>query len=224
MFYDKEGIYVVDDAFSPEQINFLERYILDVNVAHLKWTFNHQTNYPEHLRRKDKESSDADANYSNFIRNRKTFDHYFFTHSLMHCDDPRSEHADSIIPLFRPIFKEFYGNNDYNILRSKINLTTTTPRTRKIFEPHIDVGQKAWAVLYYVNTVPNAHTFIMKEYYNGQKRDKFTISKKIEAKAGRFVFFDAARFHSAGKCPENYKRCVINFNIGRYNDLEKIDF
>ena len=58
-----------------------------------------------------------------------------------------------------------------------------------------------------------------KEFYDGKKQNKFTVSRKIENKKGRCVLFDSRRYHSAGKCPLGKVRVVVNTMIGCLNDL-----
>ena len=73
--------------------------------------------------------------------------------------------------------------------------------------------------VYFVNDVPNSFTLIGKDLWDGKKKNKFRISKKIKCKKGRAILFDSRRFHSAGRCPEGYFRMVINTIIGHQDEL-----
>jgi hypothetical protein len=212
MFYDEKAIYVVDDFLTNHQQEFLEDLILDRKKDNhigstIPFYFNSNTN------------GKNQKNNPNIIVNKNTFDHYQFTHRLIEENKFISEYGQLILELFLKSFNEFFGCDDYDIFRCKINLSTPNSKFRKIVSPHIDSFQKMWSAVYYVNTVPNSYTLIGKDLYDGSIRNKFRLARKVETKKGRMVLFDSRRYHSAGKCPINQVRSVINFNIGKYEDL-----
>jgi len=212
MFYDPEAIYVVDNFLSESQKDFLENLILDKKEDNyisstIPFYFNSNTN------------GKNQKNNPNIISNKNTFDYYQFTHKLVEENEFISDWGIPIVDLFSYSFKQFFGCEDYNIFRAKINISTTSPKNRKIMSPHIDSYQKMWSIVYYVNTVPNSYTLIGKEFYDGSIKEKFTLSRKIESLKGRAVLFDSRRYHSTGKCPNGMVRSVINYNIGKYDDL-----
>ena len=212
MFYDEEAIYVIDNFLTDKQQQFLEDLILDKKednhiASKIPFFFNSNTN------------GKNQKNNPNIIVNKNTFDHYQFTHRLIEENKFISEYGQLIFELFSNSFNEFFGCDNYDIFRCKINLSTPVSKFGKIVSPHIDSFQKMWSAVYYVSTVPNSYTLIGKELYDKTVRNKFNVTRKIETKRGRVVLFDSRRYHSAGKCPNNYVRSVINFNIGKYEDL-----
>ena len=197
MFYDENGIYVIDDFISEDSQKFLEDLFIDnSNFPYYYNQASNGTNQEENIR---------------VITNRNTFDHSQFTHLLWWLDNNefyygdkencfrQSDHYNSVINLFKDSYYEFYNDKYFDILRMKVNMNTRHPRTRKVLSPHIDSTQKMWSLIYYVNDVPNSYTLIGKEFYDGKKQSKFTVSRKIENKKGRCVLFDSRRYHSAGK-------------------------
>ena len=217
MFYDENGIYVIDDFISEESQKFLEDLFVD--NSDFPYYYNQAsngTNQEENIR---------------VITNRNTFDHSQFTHLLWWLDNDeffhgdkencfrQSDHYESVINIFKDSYYEFYDDVNFDILRMKVNLNTRHPRTRKVLSPHVDSPQKMWSLIYYVNDVPNSYTLIGKEFFDGKKKNKFTVSRKIENKKGRCVLFDSRRYHSAGKCPLGKVRVVVNTMIGNLNDL-----
>ena len=217
MFYDENGIYVIDDFISEDSQKFLEDLFIDnSNFPYYYNQASNGTNQEENIR---------------VITNRNTFDHSQFTHLLWWLDNNefyygdkencfrQSDHYNSVINLFKDSYYEFYNDKYFDILRMKVNMNTRHPRTRKVLSPHIDSTQKMWSLIYYVNDVPNSYTLIGKEFYDGKKQSKFTVSRKIENKKGRCVLFDSRRYHSAGKCPLGKVRFVVNTMIGCLNDL-----
>lgn len=205
MFYDCDGIYVVDGLVPQKHQDFLEDIIF--NKSEVPFYFNSATNGT----RKD--------NNPELISNWGTFDPAQFTHIIISENVYISDWGQEIVEPFLDFFNEFYECDDYDIFRCKINLSTQTPKTRKIIEPHVDSQQELWSVVYFVNTVPDSCLLLGKQTFNGKVQKKFKVSRRIESKKGRAVFFDSRRFHSAGKCPKNYSRSVINFVIGKYEDL-----
>ena len=217
MFYDENGIYVIDDFISEDSQKFLEDLFIDnSNFPYYYNQASNGTNQEENIR---------------VITNRNTFDHSQFTHLLWWLDNNefyygdkencfrQSDHYNSVINLFKDSYYEFYNDKYFDILRMKVNMNTRHPRTRKVLSPHIDSTQKMWSLIYYVNDVPNSYTLIGKEFYDGKKQSKFTVSRKIENKKGRCVLFDSRRYHSAGKCPLGKVRVVVITMIGCLNDL-----
>jgi len=205
MFYDSEAIYVIDNIISETHQDFLEDYIF--NKVEIPFYYNSNTNGTE----KEKNPE--------IIHNRNTFDLPQFTHNVIEENVYISDWGKNIVELFLDNFAEFFECSDFDIFRCKINLSTAISRTRKIIEPHVDSQQKLWSVVYFVNTVPNSHFLIGKQTFNRVFQKKFKVSRKIETKKGRAVFFDSRRFHSAGKCSSGYSRSVINFIIGKYEHL-----
>ena len=204
MFYDKDSLYLVPNFLNKDKQDILEEI---VGADNFPWHLNKSTNGPN-----------PEIN-SNVICNRNTFDFYMFTHRLIHDNEVISERTDDIIKLIRPSIEEFFGDDKYDIIRSKVNLTTTSPRTRKIFAPHTDANHPMWSIVYFINDVPNSYTLIGKECDDGSCQKKFTLNKKIETKKGSAILFDSRRFHSAGKCPEGMVRYVLNVIVGEKNDL-----
>ena len=217
MFYDEDGIYVIDDFISEESQNLLEElFISDVDFPYYYNSTSNGTNQEENIR---------------VITTRNTFDHSQFTHLLwwLNNDDffygdrencfRESNHYKRVIDIFKNSYYEFFGDDNFDILRMKVNLNTSHPRTRKFLSPHVDSPQKMWSLIYYVNDTPGSFTLIGKEFYDGKPKKKFTVSRKIESKKGRCVLFDSRRYHSAGKCPQGKIRVVVNTMIGKLNDL-----
>ena len=180
MFYDENGIYVIDDFISEDSQKFLEDLFIDnSNFPYYYNQASNGTNQEENIR---------------VITNRNTFDHSQFTHLLWWLDNNefyygdkencfrQSDHYNTVINLFKDSYYEFYNDKYFDILRMKVNMNTRHPRTRKVLSPHIDSTQKMWSLIYYVNDVPNSYTLIGKEFYDGKKQNKFTVSRKIENK------------------------------------------
>lgn len=205
MFYDPDGIYVVDNVISQHYQDYLEDLIF--NKVTVPFYYNSTTN------------GISKKNNPELISNWGTFDTPQFTHNIIEENVYISDWGKFIVEPFLGYFTEFFECDDYDVFRSKVNLSTGIPRTRKIVEPHVDSQQKLWSVVYFVNDVPNSDLLIGKQTFNGEVQNKFKLSRKIETKKGRAVFFDSRRFHSAGKCPLGYSRSVINFVIGKYEDL-----
>jgi len=205
MFYDSNGIYVVDNLVSQQHQDFLEEFIF--NKSEIPFYFNSGTN------------GTKKENNPELISNWGTFDIPQFTHNVIDENNYISDWGQQVVEPFLDFFNEFYECDDYDIFRCKINLSTQSPKTRKIIEPHVDSQQKLWSIVYFVNTVPDSYLLLGKQIFNGEIQKKFKVSRKVESKKGRAVFFDSRRFHSAGKCPKNYSRSVINFVIGKYEDL-----
>ena len=217
MFYDEDGIYVIDDFISEESQKFLEElFIVDVDFPYYYNAASNGTNQKDNIR---------------VITNRNTFDHSQFTHLLWWLDNDeffhgdkdncfrKSDHYKKVIDIFKESYYEFFGDDQFDLLRMKVNLNTAHPRTRKHLSPHVDSPQKMWSLIYYVNDTPKSFTLIGKEFYDGKEKNKFTVSKRIESKRGRCVIFDSRRYHSAGKCPPDKIRVVVNTMIGRLDDL-----
>lgn len=217
MFYDEDGIYVIDDFISEESQKFLEElFIIDVDFPYYYNAASNGTNQKDNIR---------------VITNRNTFDHSQFTHLLWWLDNDeffhgdkdncfrKSDHYKKVIDIFKESYYEFFGDDQFDLLRMKVNLNTAHPRTRKHLSPHVDSPQKMWSLIYYVNDTPKSFTLIGKEFYDGKEKNKFTVSKRIESKRGRCVIFDSRRYHSAGKCPPDKIRVVVNTMIGRLDDL-----
>ena len=217
MFYDEDGIYVIDDFISEESQKFLEElFIIDADFPYYYNAASNGTNQKDNIR---------------VITNRNTFDHSQFTHLLWWLDDDEffhgdkdncfreSDHYKKVIDIFKESYYDFFGDDIFDVLRMKVNLNTAHPRTRKHLSPHVDSPQKMWSLIYYVNDTPKSFTLIGKEFYDGKEKNKFTVSKRIESKRGRCVIFDSRRYHSAGKCPPDKIRVVVNTMIGRLDDL-----
>ena len=160
MFYDENGIYVIDDFISEDSQKFLEDLFIDnSNFPYYYNQASNGTNQEENIR---------------VITNRNTFDHSQFTHLLWWLDNNefyygdkencfrQSDHYNSVINLFKDSYYEFYNDKYFDILRMKVNMNTRHPRTRKVLSPHIDSTQKMWSLIYYVNDVPNSYTLIGK--------------------------------------------------------------
>ena len=214
MFYDEKGVYVVDDFISEERQDWLIKFFVEneedepnSTPTHFPYYFNATTN------------GKYNTENTRLINNRNTFDHYQFTHMFWYEGNVASEWGNYVVPQFIPSFNEFFGCDDYQILRCKLNLTTPHPRNGKIISPHTDGQQKTWSIVYFVNEVPNSFTLIGKDLWDGKKKNKFRISKKIKCKKGRAILFDSRRFHSAGRCPDGYFRMVINIIIGHQDEL-----
>lgn len=205
MFYDPDGIYVVDNIIPEQQQDFLENFIFQ--EATIPFYFNSTTNGIN-----KKENPELICNWN-------TFDHPQFTHNVVWENNIVSDWGKPVVNKFIDIFSEFFECNDYDIFRCKINLSTSEPKTRKIIEPHVDSRQKLWSIVYFVNTVPGSYFLVGKQTFNGKVQKRFKVSRKIETKKGRAVIFDSRRFHSSGKCTKGYSRSVINFVIGKYDDL-----
>ena len=167
MFYDENGIYVIDDFISEDSQKFLEDLFIDnSNFPYYYNQASNGTNQEENIR---------------VITNRNTFDHSQFTHLLWWLDNNefyygdkencfrQSDHYNSVINLFKDSYYEFYNDKYFDILRMKVNMNTRHPRTRKVLSPHIDSTQKMWSLIYYVNDVPNSYTLIGKEFYDGKR-------------------------------------------------------
>jgi len=217
MFYDEDGIYVIDDFISEESQKFLEElFITDVDFPYYYNAASNGTNQEDNIR---------------VITNRNTFDHSQFTHLLWWLDNDEffhgdkdncfreSDHYKKVIDIFKESYYDFFGDDIFDVLRMKVNLNTAHPRTRKHLSPHVDSPQKMWSLIYYVNDTPKSFTLIGKEFYDGKEKNKFTVSKRIESKRGRCVIFDSRRYHSAGKCPPGKIRVVVNTMIGKLDDL-----
>ena len=228
MFYDEKGIYVVDDFLPLKSQEILED-LFTVNVD-FPYFYNSST------------SEQYEGNVR-VISNRSIFDQYQFTHMLYYRGlgkaaqspdekfDRESDWFKPVIKLFNESISNFFGDYNYDtpydeekhkrydFFRVKVNLNTGHQRTWKKLVPHIDSTQKMWSFVYYVNDVPNSHTLLGKEFYNGKIRNNFTVAKKIESKRGRCVMFDSRRYHSAGKCPMGKVRSVVNIMVGDLNDL-----
>ena len=221
MFYDKDSLYLIPEFLNKGNQDVLENIVTDDEFP---WFFNASTNGP-----KPEENPHV-------IWNRNTFDYYQFVHKLILKNEPISEWAEDIFKIIRPSLKAFFENDDYYIFRSKLNLTTTSPRTRKIFAPHADCSDKMWSLVYFINEVPNSHLLIGKQFAEAvevkkhsiifeeesKHRKKFDITKKVETKRGTGVLFDSRKFHSAGKCPEGMVRYVLNVMVGRPEDIDDI--
>ena len=74
--------------------------------------------------------------------------------------------------------------------------------------PHLDIFVPHWVLIYYVND-SDGNTKIFNKLDNGQ----YEIIKSIEPKAGKFVLFDGAYFHSGSHPAKSTYRIVINFNL-----------
>lgn len=205
MFYDHDSLYVVDNIISEEDQNFLEDFIL--KEPKIPFYYNTTTN-----------GTNKNQN-PELICNWNTVDLPQFTHNVIWDNEIISDWGEPIVNKFIDIFNEFFNCSDYDIFRCKINLSTSAPRTRRIIEPHVDSRQNLWSIVYFVNTVPDSYFLLGKQTFNGKVQNKFKVAKKVETKKGRAVIFDSRRFHSAGKCPDGYSRSVINFTIGKYEDL-----
>ena len=204
MFYDKDNLYLVPEFLSKDNQDVLEGIVSDGDFP---WHLNSSTNGPN-----------PETN-PHVICNRNTCDFYMFTHNLMFNNELVSDWSESIVKIITPSITEFFGDDDYYIFRSKLNLTTTSPRTRKIFAPHADSSNKVWSLVYFINTVPDSYMLIGKQFEDGSCQKKFNVSKKVETKKGTGVLFDSRRFHSAGKCPEGMIRYVLNVMVGRVDDI-----
>ena len=198
MFYDADGYYVVDDFIPKLHQDDVEELLLGDQFPYF---YNSKSN--------------GEVRSPNTVLNRNTYDHHQFVHQLIFNYEVQSTGSDSkkLVDLFKPSFREFFGDDNYKIFRAKINLNTHHPKTRKIVMPHTDALQQCWSIVYYVNTVPNSYTLIGKEMYDKPNPTKFTVKHKVETKKGRAILFDSRRYHSSGKCPIGNTRCVINFMI-----------
>lgn len=216
MFYDEDGIYVVDNFISEESQNFIEDLFFK-NVD-FPYYFNSSTN-----------GTNIEDN-PRVIVNRNTFEQHQFTHLLFWIDEEKylkgdedairkSDWHDTVINVFKESLYEFFGTDEFDILRMKVNLNTSHPKNRKFISPHVDTQIKTWSLIYYVNDVQESETLIGKELFDGTNKNKFVVSRKIKSKKGRCVLFDSRRFHSAGKCPPNKIRVVLNIVLGKLDDL-----
>jgi hypothetical protein len=194
MFYDADGYYIIDDFIPKQDQDSVEELLLSNQFPYF---YN--------------DASNGEKRSINTVLNRNTYDHHQFVHQLIYNYESQSKRSEDLVSLFRPSCKEFFGCDDYRIFRVKINLNTHHPKTRKIVMPHTDAIQECWSMVYFVNTVPNSYTLIGKEMYDKPYPNKFTSKYKAETKKGRAILFDARRYHSAGKCPDGYRRCIINF-------------
>ena len=160
MFYDEDGIYVIDDFISEESQKFLEELFTNDDFPYYYNAASNGTNQEDNTR---------------VIANRNTFDHGQFTHLLWWLDND-----------------EFFHGDKDNCFRKSDH-----------YEKVIDIFKESY----------------IEFFYDGKQKNKFTVSKRIESKRGRCVIFDSRRYHSAGKCPPDKIRVVVNTMIGRLDDL-----
>ena len=165
MFYDPDSIYVVDNFLCLEHQDELEKIIL--TECKIPFHFNSTTN----------------GNHKNqnpeLISGGRYYDPYQFTHNIIKENDIISDWGLEVVNPFFQSFYQFFGCEDFDIFRGKINLNVPSHhRTRKIIEPHVDSRQKLWSLLYFVNDVPKSYFLVGKEMFDGQIKRKFSISRK----------------------------------------------
>jgi len=96
-------------------------------------------------------------------------------------------------------------------------LTTHTGITN----PHVDLTEPHLVVLYYVFDSDGDTIFFNKKHEKNNIRPSFEdykIIKNITPKQGTCVVFDGLNYHS-NILPKLSKRCVINFNLVRYDKI-----
>lgn len=138
-----------------------------------------------------------------------------------------SEHYKFFMPILFLLEKEL-GFQIKQLLRLKINLTTTIPDSNLLFLPHIDSGdiEPYLAAILYIND-SDGDTVIYEnsisdrsilgddrqyqEYLeNRKKTEKFVVKERIEFKRNRIAIFDGSHLHEA-KWPTKHKdRIVLN--------------
>jgi hypothetical protein len=150
-----------------------------------------------------------------------------FTHTLFVNGNPVSTHATFFMPVMFLLEKEI-NYKIKNLMRLKINLTTTVPDSKLNFAPHIDAGiaeSYLSAVLYinnsdgdtiiYENSISDRSTIGTDEQYkdyleNRKNTEKFVIKQRVEYKRNRLVIFDGSYLHE-GEMPTSHKeRIVLN--------------
>ena len=87
--------------------------------------------------------------------------------------------------------------------------------TSVVDTPHIDLdeGWEHAVVLYYVID-SDGDTII----YNERTESlTYTEKQRVSPKQGRVVIFDGRQYHTAQQ-PSNGTRCIVNYNLGHYDD------
>ena len=139
---------------------------------------------------------------------------------IINDDDDTSEIESVYHHLFTPMLSkacQYLKMPEAEILqgRSFLQFPLKNVDTSVVDTPHIDL-EEGWehaVVLYYV-VDSDGDTVI----YNERTESlTYTEKQRVTPKQGRVVIFDGRQYHTAQQ-PSNGTRCIVNYNLGHYDD------
>jgi hypothetical protein len=160
---------------------------------------------PLYLQKNELESQYDEEHKS--IITEKTKNHFQFVHVLRGNNEIFSPYYDYINNNLFSKFLEKHNIECNQVLRSKINLTTSLDEDGYQL-PHVDISSPHKVFLYYVND-SDGDTIIFNEKYNGEKQN-LTIMDSITPEMGKAIFFDGLTYHAPTAPKKTPFRIVIN--------------
>jgi hypothetical protein len=144
------------------------------------------------------------------IKTEKTKDNFQFVHVLRGNNEIFSPYYDYINNNLFNKFLEKHNIECNQVLRSKINLTTSLDEDVHQ-NPHVDSSSPHKVFLYYVND-SDGDTIMFNETYNGQQQP-LTIMDLITPEMGKAILFDGLTYHAPTSPKKTPFRIVINIDF-----------
>ena len=144
---------------------------------------------------------------------------------IINDDDDTSEIESVYHHLFTPMLSkacQYLKMPEAEILqgRSFLQFPLVNVDTSVVDTPHIDLdeGFEHIVVLYYVID-SDGDTII---YNERTQSPTYTEKQRVSPKQGRVVIFEGGQYHTAAQ-PTKGTRCIVNYNLGYYNDDDEYD-
>ncbi len=163
------------------------------------------------------------CHYTEDVTNSGEFDSQHrpaMAHQYVSIDGDSSEIESAFHHLFVPMLSkacQYLKVPEAEVLqgRSFLQFPLKNIDTSVVDTPHIDIdeGDEHVVVLYYV-VDSDGDTVI---YNERTESSSYTEKQRVTPKQGRVVIFDGRQYHTAQQ-PSNGTRCIVNYNLGHYDD------
>ena len=141
-------------------------------------------------------------------------------HQYVSIDGDSSEIESAFHHLFVPMLSkacQYLKVPEAEVLqgRSFLQFPLKNIDTSVVDTPHVDLDdeEEHTVVLYYVID-SDGDTII---YNEREETSTYTEKQRVTPKQGRVVIFDGRQYHTAQQ-PSNGTRCIVNYNLGHYDD------
>ena len=197
-----EDIFVIDDAFTDEQKDFVEQTML---YGKFFWIFHD-----------DVALSPEETKLVGITKKTPAISCY-----MKQSDPPYlfRQLYEKIEFIPRTVFPKI-GKQVKEILDARSFLMFPLhEKARKEYDNiHVDMIRPHWVCLYYVNDVDGDTVLFkqtqadMKNSIEVYKNTKFEVLQRVTPKKGRVVLFNGTRYHSS-TAPTEEVRCILNFDV-----------
>jgi hypothetical protein len=186
-------IYIIDDLFTPQEIEFVKDKFTGPDFD---WYFGFTA---DKTVSNDTYSVKADSN---------TYEQFQLVHWFIVNGKWTPTKFSSVIKLIFSRVARRLGNTALKVERVKANLQTRTLSQGRYNTPHTDSPVPGYFVaIYYVDNSDGGTTIF------SNTEPPFVVERCVESKAGRVLVMDGKYFHAGCHPRESDYRMVINFNF-----------